>query len=350
MKKKLLAFLLSGVWSCASIAISLDTATSEYADTATNSSARNNGKAIANMLTNSYENIVENCGEGKPAYLCSGVTIRGTSPKLDRFALDPSPGSVQSGGVSFSWLRQDAKFWKLSFNYGNGFIVFNKFNSPVEVDNHLEYLCFYPEDAGTGSRANKGCGESSTFPKESGPCQPQGIYTADQWLEHFKQAPAGSNKYQYQCGFIITEQGQYDGAGAFRQGLLANKLLHGNDLSEQNEIRIATWSTSQQGYPERFPVQAFFYINSNVEAAASSETITPGINGARYDQFYFYQRTGIWVPVIRITLPKTVSEDVKFEFLPSDQRVLESVNLIPVITGLLDCKRRWNQTVIDCAV
>ena len=328
MKKKSLAFLLFGIWSSTTIAMS--------PDTTVYSLNRNNGKTIANMLTNSYNNIVDDCGEGKPAYLCSGVTLRGTSPKLGRFALDPSPSSIQSGGVSFSWLRKDAKFRKLSFNYGNGFIVFNKSITSSDVDHHLEYLCFYPEDAGTGSRADKGCGASSAFPNESGPCQPQGIYTADQWLSHFRKAPANSNKYQYQCGFIIKENGVYDGAGAFKQGLLSNRLLHSNDLSEQNEIRIATWSTSQQGYPERFPVQAFFYIGNDLEATTSSEAVSSGINGARYDQLYFYNRTGIWVPVIRITLPKTVSEDVKFEFFQSDQRVQESVNLIPVITALLD--------------
>ena len=328
MNKQLLFILLAGMWSSASGAAPVNTDFREDINQQASTFSRSHGADISRLLTESYHRDVSDCGSGQPAWMCSGVTLRGTSPKAGRFALDPSPASVESGGVSFSWLRKDAKFRKLSWNYLNGFFTFNRADLQTGIDNDLAYLCFYPEDGATNQRGDRGCGENPLFPKVSAPCQAQGIATTEQWLTHFRDQAKGN--YHAQCGFSIAEQGQYDGASAFIQGLQANRQLHPNDVGQQNEIRIATWDTQRNDYPARFPVSAFFYIYDKNTVSPPSESVTPGINGARYDQHYYYQKTGIWVPVIRVTLPQTPSEDAQFEFKAADQRVPENISQIPI--------------------
>ncbi|WP_052130787.1 hypothetical protein [Erwinia typographi] len=279
-------------------------------------SSRPEGKETARILTENYNRVVEDCGNGKPAYLCSGVTLRATSPKEGRFALDPSPASIESGGVSFSWLRKDQKLNQLVWKEGNGFITFNRSNTPSGIDNTLDYMCFFPEDAGSGSRLDKGCGAHKNFPDTSQQCQLQGIMTAEQWVEHFKK----SSNLHNQCGFIISEnQSEYNSVDGFYQGIRASIIERGSGLSGQNEFRIATWKTSKEsGYPERFPVQSFFYINQS------------DLRWAQYDQAFFYNRTGLWIPIIKLTLPKSTADDAKFEYLYSDQNLSVKV---PEATG-----------------
>lgn len=327
----LLSPFLLGFWSTASISSDYDISALDVPAANASSASRMSGKDIAARLAQNYNNVAADCGAGKPAYLCSGITLRGTSPAPDRFALDPSPASVKSGGVSFSYLRKDTAFWRLAYHYQNGFILYNKQESPGDVTNNLKDLCYFPEDAGTGSRSDAGCGATPTFPDTSGTCQAQGVTTAEKWLAHFNMAPAGSNIYAHQCGFDIRENGQYDSAASFYQGLLTRNILHKGSLVEQNEIRIASWDTKQQGYPEKFPVMAFFYIFTGEDSEKITGSVVKGIDGARYDQFLFYQRTKIWVPVIRITLPQKSPEEAKFEFIDSEQRVPENADLVSVM-------------------
>ncbi|WP_052130801.1 hypothetical protein [Erwinia typographi] len=327
----LLSPFLLGLWSTASISNEYDISDLDVPTVNALSASRMSGKDIAARLAQNYNNIVADCGAGKPAYLCSGITLRGTSPALDRFALDPSPSSVKSGGVSFSYLRKDTAFWRLAYHYQNGYILYNKQALPDEVTYNLQNLCYFPEDGGTDVRSDAGCGATPDFPDISGPCQAQGVTTAEQWIAHFNIAPAGSNKWHHQCGFDIRETGQYDSAASFYQGLLTRNILHKGGLVEQNEIRIASWDTKEPGYPEKFPVQAFFYIYTGEDSAKITGSVVKGIDGARYDQFLFYQRTKIWVPVIRITLPQNKPEEAKFQFIESEQRVPVHLNLAPIM-------------------
>lgn len=76
---------------------------------------------------------------------------------------------------------------------------------------------------------------------------------------------------------------------------------------------------------------AFFYIFTGEDSEKITGSVVKGIDGARYDQFLFYQRTKIWVPVIRITLPQKSPEEAKFEFIDSEQRVPENADLVSVM-------------------
>ncbi len=53
----------------------------------------------------------------QPAYLCSGVILRYTTPGPDFYSWSPSPTDLNVGGVSFFYVRQDAKnTWILGQN------------------------------------------------------------------------------------------------------------------------------------------------------------------------------------------------------------------------------------------
>ncbi|WP_434086437.1 hypothetical protein [Photorhabdus laumondii] len=83
-----------------------------------------------------------------PAFLCSGVILRGTIHSNDYKFWQPSPSSIKSGGVSFSYLRKDAKFKRLAYGYKNGFIIFPEHIAPEDrVD--FSVLCAFPIDGYT---------------------------------------------------------------------------------------------------------------------------------------------------------------------------------------------------------
>ena len=292
---------------------------------------KDKGHEIAEMLTNNYKKTVSSCGDlEQPAYLCSGVMFRGTNPSERYNSWDPSPASVKSGGVSFSYLREDAEFNRLAFYYQNGFIIYNEYDIPADDMNSLNMLCFFPIDGHTGDRDEAGCGEHPRYKDVSKPCQDQGINTAQGWMDRFNNMPAGANEFEYQCGFLVMQDGKYHGTTGFYQGVEAARQLNKKVLHQDNEVRVATWDTTAAGYPESFPVAAFFYLYSTDK---KENSITRGIEGAQHDQLSFYKQTGIWVPIIRLTLPKNESDETLFAYSSADQKVVDvSVN-IPQATG-----------------
>lgn len=298
------------------------------------------GEKTAKLLTELYNRTDKYCDTpDKPAYLCSGVILRGVHNSEAYDSWSPSPASVTSGGVSFSYLRNDIKLNGLST--WNGFIVYNKETTPKDVDNTLDFLCYFPVDGWTIYRTNAGCGNSNSnsegysdkYINVSRECQDQNILTAEQWLEHFNQAPVKpyAEKYRHQCGFITRASGGTSSADGLYQGILARNLLKDYD-SIINEFRISTWDTAQKGYPEKFPVQAFFYYTNQVENNLKS--ISGGITGAQYDQASFYEKTGLWIPIIRVTLPKSGSGNATFKYRAEDQKIINIMSLkVPGATG-----------------
>ncbi|WP_285417805.1 hypothetical protein [Pseudomonas sp. efr-133-TYG-5] len=258
------------------------------------------GPEVAGYLTETYNNTIAMCraNPGAPPFLCSGVLLRATQHSTQFHFWNPNPTST---GVSFSYLRKDAKFSKLVFGYNNGFIFHPYFYAP---DGTLEpeILCFFPVDGATTSRDNKGCGQSAGVPS-SVPCQSQGITTAAQYLVHYNQQPG---KYGNLCGFDVRDVLNQGATTAFNEGLKAQGQGGAFAFSTQNEFRLEKWG---QDLGKVLPIEAVFYINDT------------GKTAAQYDQVDFKTQTGLWIPAIRITLPKTTAEEVKFEFIAADQGV-----------------------------
>ncbi|MFJ2539335.1 hypothetical protein [Pseudomonas sp. NPDC087614] len=258
------------------------------------------GPQIAAYLTEAYHNKLNMCrnNPSAPAFLCSGVMLRATQHSTQFHFWNPNPTST---GVSFSYLRADAKFSKLVFGYHNGFILYPYFFKPVgKIE--PEILCFFPVDGATTPRADQGCGQSPGI-VSSRPCQSQGINTAAQYIAHYNQQ---TNKYGHLCGFDVSDDLNQAATTAFNEAIKAQGMGGTFAFNTQNEFRLAKWG---QNLGTTLPIEAVFYIGDAGKA------------GAKYDQQDFKNQTGIWIPAIRITLPQTPSADVRFEFIAGDQAI-----------------------------
>lgn len=263
----------------------------------------------ASDLTDRYYNTAADCGgPSRPAFLCSGVIFRGTRYSTAYHSWDPSPTSVRTGGVSFSYLRADARFQNLAFNYHNGYTVYPIFGAPSWAMD-FNFVCAFPLDGATDARTDQGCGRrTDDTTNRSAPCQSIGILSAEQWLSSYQ--PHNSSTGFRACGFTVADhtnppQGT---AYAFQQVIRAMNQLGAVSLGQQNEMRAATWA---QGIGDKLPIESFFYL-----ADAGDQALLD----ARGDQADYYRTTGRFVPVIRMTLP-TANKNATFHYVDADQAI-----------------------------
>ncbi|WP_233527861.1 hypothetical protein JEM67_11745 [Serratia sp. PAMC26656] len=253
---------------------------------------------IADVLTAQYNNIAKDCGdEQSPAFLCSGVLMRGTRPGVDFWRLNPS--SIKNNGVSFSYLRKDAKF-NTTIASANGFILFPGKMTPAE-DEQVSVLCSYALDANTWGRQGNYCG-SPPSPEKGQSCQDFGVFTAHQLNKAIARRSAWGV-----CAFDVRPTAKKP-ADAFYQTLLAMPYL-GNGLN-YNEIMVKPWDENN---PKGIPIEALFYLNGG------------GLVYAQQDQRSYKNTTGKILPIVKIELPKGVSvqqsTDAIFSYEPKDQVV-----------------------------
>lgn len=281
------------------------------------------GSDIAKELMDNYNNKAVDCGSTTtPAFLCSGVLMRGTTADTTYHSWDPSPNSQSSGGMSFSYLRADSKFNQLAIGTSNGFILYPKDSEPGTYYDY-QVLCSYPIDGDTWNRSDNRCGPSSYYPSDSGPCQGQNITTADEWYSHFLLKP---DDLDFQCGFDVSHGSTYGNtASAFISTLEAMTFVkYDSNIYHYNELVIATWPS---GIPDQLPIEAFFYIASQDK----NTPITGGLLGAQYDQNDFYTQTGKIIPIIQVILPVTENFEAVFNYIPADQ-VVTNNNVADVLT------------------
>ena len=263
------------------------------------------GTDVAWLMSYYYNRTLDDCGAGRPLDQCSGLRVRGTDSMEVFEPWDPSPNSVKSGGVSMSFLRKDAKYQDLGLRKTNGFVLKpNDFIAKGEKE--ISTLCFYPIDAWTDTRTAAGCADNNlTADRAEKICQTAGIKTAEQWLADYRGV-AGDHKKQ--CGFEIKDRP--DDADAFWQGIRARKLIQNDKdaIQTQTEIRVPTWGQNEDAV---LPVLAFIYT--------PRPGMDSGLEKARDDQKRYFQKTGKWVPVIRVDLPTSNSADARFTYNESDQ-------------------------------
>ncbi|WP_259696076.1 halovibrin HvnC [Pseudomonas brassicacearum] len=273
------------------------------------------GPSTAAYLTTLYNRDFPNCHQSnsQPAFLCSGVTLRITTKDPDNFykVWDPSPISLKSGGVSFSYLRTDVRFTRPGPDYHNGFILYPIFGAPPDkID--LDYLCAYPMDAWGWNRSlTEVCGPSQQYPVQSQLCWLAGVTTPQQWLAVWNLPGATPNLRQ--CGFDVRDERNAYAGPAFYHSLQAKKLLGPTGFNEHNEVIIKTWVP---GHPNSFPIMAFFYI-------AGAPNQTQGLAEAQYNQRDFYNSTNprILLPIIRLTPAASLSQGASFAYVATDQVV-----------------------------
>lgn len=277
---------------------------SDMGATGAASSVAQSGSQVAADLTARYNDVRIDCGSAStPAFLCSGVILRSTVPGPGYSTWNPSPHSQQSGGVSFSYLRKDAKFQNLLFGQNSG-LIFNPILATPPGKLKIEILCAYPIDGWSQLRDKPGCGGHPYYPTQSLRCQTIGITTAEQWMAHWRAVPTPGNGPAYQCSFDVRDSMNNLGADSFYQSIRVRNMLGDSWFHQHNELILATWP---QNVPQQLPIQAFFYIND-------------GLANARHDQRDFYNHTGgMVVPIIKIVLPSTPSANATFNFSQADQ-------------------------------
>ena len=278
---------------------------------------RLSGPATAAYLQSLYSRQFPNCNKSnsQPAFLCSGVMLRVTikDPQNTYKIWDPSPKSIQNGGVNFSYLRADANFNKLAWNSPNtnGYIVYPVLERPANTE-PLQVLCAYPMDSWLWYRSSTAvCISHPSYPK-SGHCQDAGISAAEQFVNAWKAAPGDQNRRQ--CDFDVRDERNTLAAPAFYQSLRAKSLLGATGFGEWNDVLVKTWRAAN---PDTRPILAFFYLPANNNPQALAD--------AQYNQRDFYNSTNpkVVVPIIRLTLPGVQTGKASFAYVEADQAIAQ---------------------------
>ena len=268
----------------------------------------NLGEQVARHLSERYNNEASNCGNASTsAFICSGVMIRGTANNPNYHVWNNSQAARNKGGVSFSYLRRDAKFKTFAYGYSNGYIL--TAYSFAAGKFKPEVLCFFPIDAGSVYRSNKGCGafsyQGSQFPG-SGPCQLNGVITLAQWWQHYNAH--SESRHSWQCGFDVSDGRNEAGAVAFATGVAAMRRMGNESFDTQNELILAYWN---DGLGKTLPLEAFFYLDGSAQGKAD----------AQRNQKDLRDTDGVVIPVISVRLPQSTNAQATFYYLAGDQAV-----------------------------
>jgi hypothetical protein len=263
------------------------------------------GWDVADRLNARYANTANDCA-GKAAYYCNGVIMRTVEANNTFHVWNPSPGSVQRGGVSASYIRKDVGTTVFAWNYTQG-IIFKDWGSMVAANNYpLALLCIYPSDAATFYRVNKGCGSHRNYPTASRSCSEVGVRSLAQWISFYRSVPGSghfSARNEHQCSFGVDP-------ASFALGIEVRKHFErpAEERPYHNELMIATWP---QNIPDRLSIEAFFYHLDQRRAV--------GAEGGKLMQRDYFQTTKKIMPVIRVNMAAGASE--VFSYSPADQGV-----------------------------
>ncbi|MDR0279079.1 MAG: hypothetical protein LBJ37_14455 [Paucimonas sp.] len=276
---------------------------SAVADYNHSSSRSELGAATALELTRRYNDMRENCGaEWLASYRCVGVLLRGTSTATTYNTWEPNPDTVKAGrGMTFSYLNRTAS---LPMTIGSkGYVAYPEQLAP-DYKFRLNFLCAFPVSGATTHRDAKGCGQHALH-KASRPCSQEQVFTAGQYRQKYLLDPASGALQQRQCGFSLLHTSSNHAAYAFRQMLELTREIPPSGTNDQNELLAdnpAVGVTSAQ-----WPIEAFYYNKAD------------GLEGARIDQRNYFNKSGIMLPIIKLTLPVSGQSDAAFEYLESDQ-------------------------------
>ncbi|WP_415764371.1 hypothetical protein [Pseudomonas sp. ZB1P45] len=241
------------------------------------------GYQVAARLNARYADTSPTCRDGRAAFYCNGVLIRTTDQSTAFHSWNPSPGSVRGNGASFSYLRADARVVRLY--KAQGFVIREQ---SAPVGNPMSLRCAFPFDAGTG-------GSADVCRVSTGLCSEVGVTSVGIWSSRYSAAPYRS------CAFDVDPQ-QFQLSIAVRPS--ANDSVYG-----WNELMIAAWA---QDNPKQLPIEAFIYTTQALVGGN-------GLAGAKYDQKDYFQVTGRYIPIMRVTLNATPGQ--VFVFNPQEQGV-----------------------------
>lgn len=297
------------------------------------------GEYVAQKLNLRYIDLRPNCrGLSTPSFLCAGIMIRGTQKNPAYHVWNNSPASIAKGGVSFSYLRSDADFNRLAYNYTNGYIFMPILDSKGKL--HPNILCSFPTDAWTESRADAGCGEYPAYPG-SDLCHLKDVNTAEQWWADYTSHPI--ERQRWQCGFDVRDSRNTLAGPAFAASQAARTLMGDEGFQKQNEMIVEVWPEDSG---KDLPLEAFFYVEGSAE----------GLADAQYNQQDLKITDDVLIPIIKLRLPisdtraiYTPDAPATFTYNPCDQtepmppaaRSRHPASIPLSMSGCNDCSAQW---------
>ncbi|UVK87778.1 halovibrin HvnA [Pseudomonas sp. B21-051] len=310
MKKLLLPLLISVLVGCSSQSTSEQNSSVDNniaAVSAVQSMAtQSTGPELAAELTRRYRDTRVNCGkDSMPAFLCSGILLRGTARAAGFDVWDPSPTAIRVGGTSFSYVRSDYKMQRLAFTYNKGLIFYPILSLPAGKEK-IDVLCFFPIDGSSDLRTSNGCGEIAGNPGTVA-CAAQNIRTGEQWAANYLKYAPTSHNYLGVCSFDVRDAANNLAGPNFYQGMIGGRAISPRTFQTPNDVKLKTWAP---GLAKTLPIQAFFYYVRDGKA---------GLVDVQIDQHRFKELTGISIPIIKITFPKTLDESMTFVYQAADQ-------------------------------
>ncbi|WDY57084.1 hypothetical protein [Pseudomonas sp. PSKL.D1] len=264
------------------------------------------GEQIAIQMQQNYDATPAQCeGNAVPAHACSGVLLRTTRPSPSYHTWHHSPNSKTKGAVSFSYIRADIPTARLAEDGRSGFTLHPILQRP-KGSLRYELLCASPTDSDSWERDTSGCGDNRQTEEVEMACHEQGILTAEDWIEQFRQ----TGDYKRQCAFDIQRARVPERAEAFYQSLRTKQMYPTEMPFPWNELLIRTWD---EELSSKLPIQSFFYIDGPYG----------GLQQAQADQKDWYETNGTFIPVIRIALPRSLEDGARFSYNESDQAVAQ---------------------------
>ncbi|WP_150624103.1 hypothetical protein [Pandoraea captiosa] len=214
---------------------------------------------VANLNAR-YADTKKVCPGGRSGYYCSGVVIRTTGWGTSFKSWNPSPNSVESNGVSFSFIRADAHVRALYWKPGDAGIIMNEFATPVERP--MVMRCIYAQDAGTYLPDR--CAQLAA-------CKDVGVNSVETFVLYMRlHGP---------CRFDVDPE-------AFQLSLDVRPFFPGGGASRWNEAILALWP---QDVPLQIGIEAFFFMYSDMP-------------GAQFVQRDYMATTGRFMPVVKVDL------------------------------------------------
>ena len=268
------------------------------------------GPAVASELAARYRDTTTLRCDGldsRPAFLCSGILLRGTAIANGFDVWDPSPNAERVGGTSFSFVRSDYKMKRLAMGYTKGLIFYPVLKAPP-AKLKIEVLCFFPVDGDSDHRSDRGCGGISGYASTVA-CAEQGINTPEKWVENYHTYTPGNRHGAGVCSFDVRDSANALAAPNFVKGMQAGRLITPSAFDMPNDVKMTTWA---KGQAKALPIEAFFYVIVGS---------TSGLVEVQKDQRRFKEVTGETVPIIKVTMPTTLVEKMSFAFQTQDQAV-----------------------------
>jgi len=260
---------------------------------------------IEKRLKSRY-NSLKKCKNGKPAFQCSGIMMRGVNNKLKlKYAWNMKDMNKQKHAFSLAYLRRDQKFSSFPKDYDSGFIVYPHSKTPRKKNTYKVY-CSFPMDGYTDYRAGHGCGKYNGDIM-SNHCARQNIKSFVEWKLHFLKVL--NNPLMRQCGFDMTKK---SAAKYFDISIKANNFIQKHIKRfafEHNELRMHSWNEKKA---RKIPIEAFFYLMGSARGKQLAE---------KY-QDQFYSRGGGKVPIVGIRMP-TATKSFKVKYVKRKPRKLK---------------------------